>query len=303
MGATYKRLVKFTYYKIKLISNENGHEKVWDYDLTNWLASVSDDGHMYQNCELADTKVNFQELYHDMKEEIYVFRAYKLRDYNVPSKIKEGESAEPIELDDNEYIGEDMTVLYDWKNSICMIQQNRMSVGISRLAEWINKTIGFDESQKVVFIPISDRFTKSKLKNKYIRTIEFSFANMEQENEDGPLSSIINGIGRYKGASAKITISVGRTKDAQLDPQSSYDLIEDIQNHPESIGTARAKLKSMSDDDKARIEMVDIFETSSHDYIEFNITEKKPLDFLQARVKMYTAYLERRKDLLKLCQR
>ena len=196
-----------------------------------------------------------------------------------------------------------MTVLYDWKNSICMIQQNRMSVGISRLAERINKTIGIDESRKVVFVPISDRFTKSKLKNKYIRTIEFSFANMEQENGDGPLSSIINGIGRYKGASAKITISVGRTKDAQLDPQSSYDLIEDIQNHPESIGTARAKLKSMSDDDKARIEMVDIFETSSHDYIEFNITEKKPLDFLQARVKMYTEYLERRKDLLKLCQR
>ena len=116
-----------------------------------------------------------------------------------------------------------------------MIQQNRMSVGISRLAEWINKTIGLDESRKVVFVPISDRFTKSKLKNKYIRTIEFSFANMEQENGDGPLSSIINGIVRYKGASAKITISVGRTKDAQLDPQSSYDLIEDIQNHPESI--------------------------------------------------------------------
>ena len=42
MGATYKRLVKFTYYKIKLISNENGHEEVWDYDLTNWLASSHD---------------------------------------------------------------------------------------------------------------------------------------------------------------------------------------------------------------------------------------------------------------------
>ena len=82
MGTTYKRLVKFTYYKIKLISNENGLEKICDYDLTNWLASVSDDDHMYRNCELADTKVNFQELYHDTKEEIYVFRAYKLRDYN-----------------------------------------------------------------------------------------------------------------------------------------------------------------------------------------------------------------------------
>ncbi len=303
MGATYKRIVKFSYYKIKLVSIENGHEKDCDYDLTNWLALVSDNSHMYRNYDLADTKINFQELYNYSKEDIYVFRAYKLRDNNVPSKIKEGESAEPIELEDNEYIGEDITVLYDWKNSICMIQQNRMSVGVSRLAEWINKTRGFDENQKVTFVPISDRFTKNKLKNKYIRTIEFSFANMEQENGDGPLRSIINSIGRYNGTAAKIVISVGRAKDAQLDSQSSYDLIEDIQNHPESIRTAKAKLKSMSDDDKARIEMVDIFETSSHDYIEFNITEKKPLDFLQAREKMYTVYLERRKDLLKLCQR
>ena len=226
------------------------------------------------------------ELYHDPKEKLYVFRVYKLRDYNVPSKIREGQSAEPIDLEDDESLGEDMTVLYDWKNSICMIQQNRMSVGVSRLAEWINKENGYDVSKKVVFYPISDHFTKNKLRNKYIRTIEFSFSNMESVNEDGPLSSIINSIGRYDGVSAKITISVGRARDAQLNPQNSYDLIEDIQKNSGCIGSARAKLKSMSDDDKARIEMVDIFETTSHDYIDFDIIEKKPLDFLQARRKM-----------------
>ncbi|RHV65344.1 hypothetical protein DXB18_09495 [Clostridium sp. OM02-18AC] len=303
MGIIYKRPIKFTYYKVCLMSTESDKEKAKDYDLTNWLASVSEEDQMYKNIELTDTKVNFQELYHDPKEELYVFRVYKLRDYNVPSKIREGQSAEPIDLEDDESLGEDMTVLYDWKNSICMIQQNRMSVGVSRLAEWINKENGYDVSKKVVFYPISDHFTKNKLRNKYIRTIEFSFSNMESVNEDGPLSSIINSIGRYDGVSAKITISVGRARDAQLNPQNSYDLIEDIQKNSGCIGSARAKLKSMSDDDKARIEMVDIFETTSHDYIDFDIIEKKPLDFLQARRKMCRTYLERRKDLLSLCQR
>lgn len=303
MGITYKRPIKFTYYKVRLISMENGEEKISDYDLTNWLASMLEDKQMYKNVELTDTTVNFQELYHDSKEDIYVFRVYKLRDYNVPSKIREGQSAEPIDLDDDESLGEDMTVLYDWKNSICMIQQNRMSVGVSRLAEWINKDREYDDSNKVAFFPISDHFTKNKLNNKYIRTIEFSFANMEAVDEDGPLGSIINSIGRYRGTTAKISISVGRARDAQLDREPSYDLIEDIQNHQGSIGSARAKLKNMSDDDKARVEMVDIFETSSHDYIEFEIIAKKPLDFLQARAKMCKTYLERRKELLRLCQR
>ena len=43
-------------------------EKAIDYDLTNWLASVSEEDQMYKNIELTDTKVNFQELYHDPKE-------------------------------------------------------------------------------------------------------------------------------------------------------------------------------------------------------------------------------------------
>ena len=299
----YKRQIKFSYFRVCLFTKVDGKDQRKDFDLADWLAYVHSNNLFHRNIELSDTKVNFDGLYHYLDEDIYVFRVYKLRDNNVPSIVKEGSSAEPIELEDDEYIGEDMTVLYDWKNSICMVQQNRMSVGTSRLAEWIGKQSNLDSSMNVAFVPISDQFTMRKLKNKYVRSIDFSFANMEAEDGNGPLGRIISSIGRYNGLNAKITISVGRAKDAQLNPQTAMELIQDIQNNPGMIGSAKAKLRGISDDDKARTELVDIFETSSHDYIEFSIKAKKPLDFNEARMKMYSTYMQRREELVKLCKR
>ena len=302
---TYKRQIKFCYYKVCMFTKANGVEQKEDFDLaTCWLASIVEKELLHKTVELSDTKVNFDKI-HKYDDNVYVFRVFKLRDSNIPSAVKDGEEAKPLPLEEDEYIGEDMTVLYDWENSICMVQQNRMSVGIARLTEWINKDCGYseDEDREVAFVPIAAPFTRDKLKQKYIRAVEFSFANMELCEGNGSLSSIINCIGKYKGLRAKIEISVGRgnVKDAQLNPSASLELIEDIQNNPGSIGTARAKLKSMSDDDKARTELVDIFETSLHDYIEFKIEVRKPLKFELARAEMYDTYRKRREEILQLC--
>ena len=301
---TYKRQIKFCYYKVCICTKVNGVETKENFDLVEWLAPIMEKELLHKTVELSDTKVNFDNI-HKYEDNVYVFRVFKLRDSNIPSAVKDGEGAKPLPLDDDEYIGEDMTVLYDWENSICMVQQNRMSVGIARLTEWINKDCGYseDEDREVTFVPIAAPYTRDKLKKKYIRSVEFSFANMELCEGNGSLSSIINCIGKYKGLRAKIEISVGRgnVKDAQLNPNASLELIEDIQNNPGSIGTARAKLKSMSDDDKARTELVDIFETSLHDYIEFKIEVRKPLEFELARAEMHDTYRKRREEILQLC--
>lgn len=297
---SYKRQIKFFYYKVRLFTKVDGKETWGDFDLTDWIADVKNNGKMHKNIELSDTKVNFEDLYHYPQEELYVFRVYKLRDSNVPSIVKDGGPVEPIDLEDDEYIGEDMTILYDWKNRICMSQQNRMSVGTTRLSEWINKDIGFDESKKVVFVPISGEFTIGRLKNHYVRSIEFSFANMKPADADGPLKSIISSFEKYEYLNGRITISVGRAKDAQLKAQATEDLIRDIQSNSGMVGSAKAKLKSMSDDDKSRTEIVDLFDVSSHDYIEFEIEAKKPLAFDQARAKMYSTYMKRRNDIVRL---
>lgn len=101
-----------------------------------------------------------------------------------------------------------------------------------------------------------------------------------------------------------VTLSVGRQKGAELEHASAMDLIDDLHANPGIVNSAKVKLKSISvsEDDKPRIEVVDLFENSIHDDLEFEIELKKPLDFSVAKAKMYEKYMERRDQLMKLCK-
>lgn len=301
---TYKRLVKFCYYKVAKVKIDENEERILGkFNLIEWLMDMVDQSKMKHNVKLSDTSVNLEEYSKYSNEDIWAIRAYKLRDANVPSKIKDGEDAQPIPLGPDEYIGEDINFLYDRKNSICMFQQNRMSIGISKLCEWINNVCSLEESCKVVFFPIYDRFGKNRFDKKEIRSIDFSFANLEPDNEGGSLGQIIKAFHRYKMYSGHVTLSVGRQKGAELEHVATLDLIDELYSNPGIVNSAKVKLKSeLNEDDKPRIEIVDLFENSVHDYLEFEIELKKPLDFSMAKVRILEKYKERQDQLTKLCK-
>lgn len=54
-------------------------------------------------------------------------------------------------------------------------------------------------------------------------------------------------------------------------------MINDVQDNPGMINSAKIKLKSdtsYSDDDKSRVEIVDLLENAIHDYIAFDIEKE-----------------------------
>ena len=111
-------------------------------------------------------------------------------------------------------------------------------------------------------------------------------------------------VNKYNGTTAKITISVGREKKAELDKVGIVDLINDVQDNLGMINSAKIKLKSdtsYSDDDKPRVEIVDLLENAIHDYIAFDIEKKKPLEFSYAKSRMLEKYNERLEKLDHLC--
>lgn len=302
---TYRRQVKFCYYKVaELEFDEQGDSHIsGKFNLVEWLMNIEEESKVKHNIELSDCSVNLEQYSRFPNENIYAIRAYKLRDANVPSKIKEGEEATPIPLDPDEYIGEDINFLYDRERSICMLQQNRMSIGVNRLVEWVNELCPM-EKKKVVFIPISDKFDANRLGNKSVRSIDFTFANLEPNDKESSLGQIIGGLSKFNSTTAKITLSVGREKTAELDKACIVDLVQDLQTNPGVVSGAKLKLRNDNfvEDDKSRIEIVDLFENSVHDYILFDIEKKKPLDFVHAKVKMFEKYTERISMLERLCQ-
>ena len=177
---TYKRHICFHYYRVVLEEERDGQWEILnDFNMADWLAKISVKDMLKKEVQLNDCKACVERVEIEDKEDIYSIRFHKLRDTNVPSKFKNGHEAEIIPLDEDEYIAEEMNILYDRSKGVCMVQQNRMSLGTARLSEWMTKECA--DNQRVVFLPIYNYEPTQRFKGKQIRSIDVTFANMEQD--------------------------------------------------------------------------------------------------------------------------
>lgn len=289
MTDTYKRLVRFHYYQalIERVNEKGQWIKESHFNVADWLAKLSDEGDIRRNVELSDCIAYIENVKFD-KESFYSVRFFKLRDINIPSIVKEGKNSEPIPLEDDEYIGEDMNMLYDKKLGVCMIQSNRMSLSASRIAEWMSKKC--EKGYRVSLLPIYNTKNLASFKKKKISNIDISFANIEENNSLQSLGDIIKGMRKFNGLTGHLTISVGKRTTQQLNNDGTLELITELRENREVVKSAKVKMK---DDDKSRTEIVDLFDDVLHDYISFDVEVKKNLDFDEERLGMIQRYKER----------
>ena len=137
------------------------------------------------------------------------------------------------------------------------------------------------------------------LKKKKVRTIDISFGNIKESESNQCLSDIIKFVKRFDGLTGHITISVGRKRNSELNIYNTTELVEELGENRDGIKSAKIRMK---DDEKGRIEIVDLFEDVLHDYIPFEIEMKKNLDFAEEHRAMLSCYknrIEVIKNLLK----
>ncbi|MCR5812295.1 MAG: hypothetical protein K6G34_13110 [Lachnospiraceae bacterium] len=302
MGETYQRTIKFYYYEPKVYKRINDSDYEWKFeekfDVRNWLSGIKKEGQIKTNIELSDCFVNLERI-ELLEKEYWAFRIYKLRDSNIPSIIKEGEEATPIDLEPDEYVGEDTTLLFDSSKCILMMQNNRMSIGKSRLEALMTQSLK-DENRRVSLKAISRNIDVSGLKGKRLKTIEFSLENLdlldEAYNKGGILGSI-KALNKYGGYSFSIKISASKKREDTLDANNSLDAIMELTNNKQLVNKAKVRFR---DDDKPRVEEIDLLDDVLHDTITFSIENRQPLSFDLAVCKMIEAYKKRIIELKKL---
>ena len=128
----YTRTVKFSYYTVCMMEDEQDvSPKRFDFEA--WIKKAVDENIEKMEIEFDNVIARLEELEGDVNSGIWKIRFLKLRDTNIPSIVKKTEEAKPIELDDDEYIGEDLLMIYDSKKSIAMIQCNRFAMSKGKL--------------------------------------------------------------------------------------------------------------------------------------------------------------------------
>lgn len=297
MGRT--KPITFQYFQIQLqkeVVSRDGQiewKSVKVFDFPDWLSRQNEEGNLKKNYDVNNEfQGNLESIArNEVNESLYYARFYKLRDI-VPAKVKDGTGAESIELDEDEYIGEDVCLLYDDSNGVCMLQKNRFSLSYLKLSDWLS--LSCEKGYRVRLRPINDSNIFDKLSDKNIRSFDVSFANLYFNDNNYTLNKLIRTMQYFNGSKANIRISVGREKHRRLDKDAVGSLLQELRRNKDVFSKAKVTL---SDENDSNIEVLDLFDAIMSSTINFTIRDKEILDFETAVKRMTDAYENKRYEL------
>lgn len=181
-----------------------------------------------------------------IEQDIISFQLSKMRDVMLPAKKKLGTSKEDIKLETDEYIGNFVSVLYDDKNSVFMIQSNMYGVSIGQIEKYLTelrrKVISYRGSDEIkelacemsVIVDTCDldniRGSQS-VKKMRVRAADSVFNNISG-GKGNYLAGIRKSFGEKSGMVIDITISIDR--DTEL-KSLDLDLVEGVLDNFEQI--------------------------------------------------------------------
>lgn len=267
-----KRIVNFYYFRPYLFDGKGEKEP---FNFAEWIINFEKENRIYKTIELKNFTARVDGHKYDTKNDLHGVCFVKMRDDNFPSRVAEGRAQEDLDLEDGEYIGEDMYILYDRNENIFMMQINRMSLTITRIMEFINITRE-EDGKKVGFVPITKRVSRKELAKNRIKTIEVSCDSIYDKNslKSSSLKTISDGLSQIGCLSYHMKFGVGRHRKAELSPQESQNIIDDIINRSVNASTAKV---SMRDDITGEVEYIDLLQNKLYSTIEFDIKGKKRL--------------------------
>lgn len=288
-----KRTLKFYYYRPFLY--EDG-KRIGPFNFADWIINFKNDNRIYDTISLNSIMARVDGHIYDKNNDLHGVCFVNMRGENLPSKVAEGKEQEDLELDEDEYIGEDMYVLYDRTINVFMAQSNRMSLTINRIKEFINQT-KVQDNTVVGFVPITRNLTQKELKNKRVRSIEVSCENLYYGNniKSPALKAICDTVSGFGCFTYSLKLGVGRRRKAELSPDESQRMIDDIINRTVDVRSAKV---SISDQITGELEYVDLIENKLCTVIEYNIGKRERLhlnkffpevvkEFLKVKSKKY----------------
>lgn len=287
MEQLVKKEIKYNYYTVKKINIDTNKDA--GFDIREWILFYDEKINSNEVIEENEFMCKIEKNLGFYEYRFYVGQIYRLKPEQKIKKIKEKKDTDVIELQDDEYIGEDMMFLYDLKSKILMVQQNRFSLSVNRLELLFN----VDRSNYVISIDeIPDKKVTDKINNRPITKLKCRVNNISDIDVDkkGPL---LNTIHQLKGDSVNsyyLELSSRRGKKECLNKELVDRYIEDLASISKNITSARVATY-----ENGKKEVLELFNANEHDFIEYSIGVRGSIIFEEAKDKMIETFKNRYK--------
>lgn len=321
-----RKYVRFNYFEVKLVPAKEAFKKeLLEHDHENHTFSAADLWDMSdfldyldRNKDSFNTAISLGDemgevepgsILYTEKFKTYGFQLSKLVDTNIPSKKKIGKIKEEIMLEDDEFIGHFVTIIYDMNLHVVMVQSNLYGLSTIQIEQYLTELrlkyleeIGSDDSEvfAVRLTPILDH-TKlnSALQAEYYRKLKIKGSDISLDaalDGDSLISDARRTLFKMKGINIEITISLGVTeKTASLDERQVRGVLKEFQKID---AKQRPKIElTMKEDDEAPIEVINLIEPRMTDRLSLEVEPRKTIGHGFLHDKMLEKFNERKSDI------
>lgn len=205
-----------------------------------------------------------------------------------------------MELDEDEYIGEEVSALYDQEYSIIMLQRNRNSLSPSGIEKYFSGVLWNGDLIELAPIPVPDELRTVK-QNQIFRklSIGFSPTNIDDEilnNTNKSILQIIRGSRDLGALRVSVTLSLGNSKKEKTLKQKEIIELGNLENYE---GFNKIKVNRREDEDTG-IETVDLISGKLNDVITMEVSRINPIKYERLIIEMQNLYNAKNKLLKKL---
>ncbi|WP_018934572.1 DUF6731 family protein [Gracilibacillus lacisalsi] len=270
-----KKNIKLEYYRSNIINN--GQMEIINLqDTLDDLYFQIQSGRVIRyefNNEIAKISSLF---YH---EDINCFHLVfeRLRDFNLPVKSSFERESDIIDLEDDEFIGEEVSLLYDVNNCVFMIQRNRDSLSPTALEMFLNDIHNnfINQNSNLEINPILEQNTLQQvLDSNQVRKINIRVDDLGQETEyEDDLSNITEEMTRFEASSLEFTLSVGRERESEMNEGRAKNFIRTIMGR-RNVSKAQVYVRT---DEESNVEKYDLIEQKMYSIASFDYRENRTI--------------------------
>ncbi|EUJ43393.1 DUF6731 family protein [Listeria riparia] len=255
-----KRLVNFDFFRVCVIDGSDEAEKLYDLvELLNHLNNLEpNEKIIYYQEERA--RMNTITMHQDKPYGLFQFNLCRLREDGPGITSIISSELSNIRLEENEYIAEDINILYDDELHVLMVQRNMHSLSPSGLEAYFQSYVDkLDPNNNYTIslqlIPDIDSTAKAKGKEIYRKlTLRVASNKVNQITEDS-VGDAFRNLQGLEGHTVEITITAKSQKNAKLKSKEIKNIIEMVEQDQDTYLKAEVSGK---DSDTTPVEKFDL---------------------------------------------
>lgn len=270
---------KCEYYQV-MEKSEGGKEAL--FGLEAWLSEIEPLSLDGRTKPYKEDTMRLEEYYYHPTYSVWFLRFMRQRTNDVPSLSGKNSPSEFMNLEDDQFVSEDVTCLFDLTNNVLMIQKNSHSISPAGIEEYFNLTTLPEVIVHLRKIISVDSFKKVRKAKKY-RKVVVRLADIKDASKKNGLLGLTSSIGdliksmhEVPSPFVEFTFSVGMDRGAEIEENIVNEIIDDVEKFPNLFDRARV---SVIEENETKQNMVDLLFDSPKEEIKFEVERNNPVRF------------------------